>query len=98
MSAFEHPLWRNAMTSIQSDVEDMGADELRERAMDIRLASEQEQISSADRMTFTLMVFAAILRSRHSPKQMELQAAWLNGIGISHLELATSCVAIDATR
>ena len=56
MSAFDHPLWRNAMTSIQSDVEDMGADELRERAMDIRLASEQEQISSADRMTFTLMV------------------------------------------
>jgi hypothetical protein len=62
MSAFDHPLWRNAMTSIQSDVEDMGADELRERAMDIRLASEQEQISSTDRMTFTLMVFAAILR------------------------------------
>ena len=90
MSAFNHPLWRNAMTSIQAEVADMSADELRQRATDIRRASQQEHISSDDRMTFTLMVFAAILRSRHSPKQREqMQIAWLKGIGISHLELAS---------
>ena len=89
MTALDHPLVRNAMTSLQAELEDMSTDELRDRATDIRRASEQEQISSDDRMTFTLLVFAAILRSRHSRQQMDqMQTAWLTGIGISHLELA----------
>ena len=54
-------------------------------------------ISRHDQLTFTLVVFAAILRSRQSHERMnEMQAAWLEGIGISHEDLAAFVVAGDA--
>ena len=97
MREFDHPLWRDALASIQADVEHMTADDLRDRATEIRRQGEQEQISRHDQLTFTLVVFAAILRSRQSHERMnEMQAAWLEGTGISHEDLAAFVVAGDA--